>query len=71
MKKNADGWRVVGGHDCYVEDGKVVRCKKQDRNGSEVTAYPYRRARGGGWDRKTPAPDTLRAGLRSDTYRVL
>jgi len=71
MEKRVDGWRVVGGYDCYVEGGKVIRCKKRDQNGSEVTAYPYRRARSGGWDQETPTPDTLRAGLRRDAYRVM
>ena len=50
MKQEINGWRIVSGYEVYVENGKILRGVKQDSNGGRVPAYPYRQARGGGWD---------------------
>lgn len=53
MKKISDGWHIICGFRCYVEDGCIIRATKPDTNGSDVTAFPYRKTSekyGGGWD---------------------
>lgn len=62
MKTIRDGWHTISGFKVYVEGGKIVRgmlgegCK-------QVTAYPYRACRRGGWDICTGITvDAFRAG---------
>lgn len=45
--KFLDGWHVICGYDVYVEAGRILRGVKKDRNGGEVTCYPYRASRDG------------------------
>ena len=64
-KKLSDGWHVVCGYDAYVEDGRIVRMTKRDRNGSEVSAAPYRACRYGGWSNDTGCTvDAFRTAYR-------
>lgn len=70
MEKITDGWRTVGGYDCWVEDGKVLRAVIEDADGRR-TGYTYRADRvHGGWDRCTVTVAALRAGLRRGTIVI-
>ena len=40
--KIKDGWHKIKGYEVYVENGRVVRGVKEDINGGEVPAYPYK-----------------------------
>ena len=37
-----DGWHTICGCEVYVEDGKIIRGMKEDRNHSKVPAWVYR-----------------------------
>ena len=41
--KYKDGWHTICGYSVYVENDRIVRGIKLDRNKSPVPAYPYRR----------------------------
>ena len=72
MKKEINGWKIAGGYDVYVEDGKVLRGIKLDHNGHEVAAYPYRQSRSGGWDLISGISLTaFRAGIRRGTMELM
>ena len=59
-----DGWHVVRGLEVYIENGLVIRGIKTDSNGGRVTAYLYRKARGGGWNKdEGMTVAALKAGL--------
>lgn len=42
-KNRRDGWHTLQGLTVYIENNCVIRGIKKDRNGSEVSAYPYRK----------------------------
>ena len=73
MKKIKDGWHFIKGFDVYVEDGYIMRCKKLDRNGSDVPASVYR------WNRKYSSwskeglitIENFRSGFRRGTITIL
>lgn len=49
-RQTTDGWHTVYGMDVFVEDGRIVRGVIIGRDGSRVTAYPYRYDReAGNW----------------------
>ena len=52
MKKEINGWKIAGGYEVYVEDGKIMRGVIENHNGSEITAYPYRLMPDGSWSRE-------------------
>ena len=62
-KKNQyeDGWHTIRGYYVLVENGRIIRGMKKDRNKSLVPAYPYRKAQGGGYD--------LCSGISVNTFR--
>lgn len=64
-----DGWHKIYNFDVYVEDDRVLRGIKKDRNGGEVTAYPYSACKTGGWDNASGVKvDTFRRGLKDGRY---
>lgn len=44
-----DGWHTLYGWEVYVEEGRIMRGVKSDRNGSSVCAYPYRKSTNNSW----------------------
>ena len=71
MKKMIDGWKIAGGYDVYVEDGKVLRGIKLDHNGHDVPAYPYRLMRDGSWSREIGVTlAAFRAAARRGTMQM-
>lgn len=49
MKKQIkNGWHKLFGYDVYIEDEKIIHGVREDRNGSYVTSFPYRKY-GNGW----------------------
>lgn len=75
MKKISNGWHIVCGFRCYVEDGCILRATKVDHNGSEVTAWPYRKTPakyGSGWDIATGiSVDAFRAAFARGTATIM
>lgn len=68
IKNRRDGWHKLQGYDVYIENNQILRGLKTDRNGGEVTAYPYRLSRYGGWDNCAGiSVDAFIAGVRRDT----
>lgn len=60
--KYKDGWHTICGYSVYVENDRIVRGIKLDRNKSPVPAYPYRRdKKNGGWNKCS--------GVKVDTFR--
>ena len=57
-----NGFHKLAGYVVYVEDGRVLRGIRRDRNGYDVTSYPYRSCKEGGWD--------LDAGVTVDAFRA-
>lgn len=52
MKKITDGWHTIQGYRVYVEGGKIIRGILGEGT-HQVTAYPYRASRRGGWDKES------------------
>jgi len=72
MKKEINGWKIAGGYEVYVEEGKVFRGIKSDHNGHDVPAYPYRQAKSGGWDLISGISlAAFRAGVRRGTMKLM
>ena len=70
--KKIGGWKIAGGDDVYIEDGKVLRGIKLDHNGYQVTAYPYRQSKSGGWDLISGISlAAFRAGIRRGTMKLM
>ncbi len=70
-KTMLDGWHTISGEELYIEGGTVLRGIKTDSNGGRVTAYPYRRAKGGGWDKDTNMTvSAYRAGVARGTVSL-
>lgn len=70
MKKISDGWHTISGYTVYVEDGKVIRGILGEGN-AQRTAYPYRRARHGGWDNDSGLTvSAFRAGVARGTIQM-
>lgn len=63
-----NGWHIIKGFDCYIEDNKVMHCTKEDRNGNLVTAYPYKVSRYGGFDNATGVKVNT---FKNDNYTVM
>lgn len=57
--KIKDGWHIIKGYEVYVENGRVIRGVKEDINGGEIPAYPYKLVEGG-WMIGEPAVSTFR-----------
>lgn len=43
------GWHTLQGYHVYIEQNRVLRGIRKDRNGSDVTAYPFRRVGPSDW----------------------
>lgn len=57
-----DGWHKIGEYSrVYTEDGRVIRGVSYDLSGDSKTVYPYRTAKGGGWDNCS--------GVKYETFR--
>lgn len=57
-----DGWHKIGEYsEVYVEDGRVIKGVSYDLSGDSKTVYPYRKAKGGGWDNYS--------GVKYETFR--
>lgn len=75
-----DGWHsikvknetleMVTEYEVLTENGYVIRGIKYDKNGGQLTAYPYRACRSGGWDNcsREVKYETFRRGLNSGNY---
>lgn len=61
-----DGWHTWSGYDVYVDEGKAVRARKEDRNGSPVSAAIYKKNPSGDGVIKTSPENasTVMRGLR-------
>lgn len=63
-----DGWNEFEGYDIYVEDGKVLRGTKKEGLG-EVTVYPYKTCKSGGWDNASGVSlKTFKRGFKDGKY---
>lgn len=57
-----DGWHIVDGFEVYVENDRIIRGMREDRNGYKVTAYPYRKdTKTGNW--------YIATGVKVSTFR--
>ena len=56
-----DGWHTIRGYYVLVENGRIIRGMKKDRNKSLAPSYPYRKAQGGGYD--------LCSGISVETFK--
>lgn len=71
MRKTKDGWHKIAGFNIFVENGRVMRGIRHDINGSEVTAYPYRASKNGGWDNDAGLTvEAFKAGVRRGTVTL-
>ena len=58
-------WRKVYGYDVYVVNGKVKHGMIKDHNGQNVSAYPYRKSRHGGYSRiNSISLEAFRSGVK-------
>lgn len=68
IKNRRDGWHTLQGYQVYIQNNQILRGLKSDQNGSELTAYPYRISKYGGWDNCTGiSADGFIAGVRRGT----
>lgn len=66
-----DGWHKICGWDVYIEDEKILRGIREDRNGSPVTAFPYRRTKDGSWTSQSGIGYwAFISGMRRQTVRM-
>lgn len=75
-----DGWHsikvknevleTVTEYEVLTENGYVIRGIKYDKNGGQLTAYPYRACKSGGLDNcsREVKYETFRRGLNSGNY---
>lgn len=67
-KKVKDGWHTIAGCDVYIENGYIIRGTKND---GQLPAYPYRAAKGGGWDLdQYMTPETFRRKVKDGTAKM-
>lgn len=63
-----DGWREFGEYDIYLEDGMIIRGKMKQGLG-EVTVYPYKACKTGGWDNASGVKfETFKRGFKDGRY---
>ena len=57
-----EAWRIAAGYEVFTQDGKILRGRTKDSNGSYKPTYPYRLTRDGTW--------TLEIGVTLEAFRA-
>lgn len=70
IKVKNEALKTVTEYEVLTENGYVIRGIKYDKNGGQLTAYPYRESRGVGWYNcsREVKYETFRRGLNSGNY---